>query len=453
MTIVEIGRLLRSGKISCVELAEQAIRDVRTNDRCNSMITVTEEQALASALERDKELGASIDRGPFHGVPIAYKDLFYTRGVRTTAGSLVFKNFVPDHNAAVVDRLESAGAVSIGKANLHELAYGATSKNQHYGFVLNPHDLERTPGGSSGGSAALVAAGFVPMSMGTDTGGSIRIPASYCGVVGLKPTYGRVSRFGILPLAFSLDHPGPLTSTVEDCAITMDVIAGHDARDGSSAAIADGMFNLPPLGSLRHLRVGIARNFFFECVDAEVAAAVMRSADELRRLNATLVEVQVPDLHEANLAARITQLAEASALYANQQDPTLFSEETWALLEQGRLISGPEYVNAQRIRSIFRRQFDDLWKKVDVLLTPATPIPAPRLDEETVDIGCRQENTRLASTRLVRAMNFVGEPAISMPCGRTKRGLPIGLQLISPPFTEPELLQVSRTIEPHISPR
>src|SRR5882672_5433454 len=223
MNIRELGRQLRSRQISCVELIAETIADIKKRDTFRTLITLTEEQALAEARERDRELAQGLDRGPLHGVPIAHKDLFYTRGIRTTGGSLVYKDFVPDHDATVVERLHEAGAISIGKANLHEIAYGITSKNPHYGFVLNPRDPKRIPGGSSGGSAALVAGGFLPMALGTDTGGSIRIPASYCGITGLKPTYGLVSRHGVLPLAFSLDHVGPLGSCVEDCALAMDL--------------------------------------------------------------------------------------------------------------------------------------------------------------------------------------------------------------------------------------
>ncbi len=232
MTIREIGRLLRSRQISCVELLDQTLADIKARDVFRSFITKTEDEARVQAAERDRELAAGLDRGPLHGVPTAHKDIFYTRGVRTTAGSLLFRDFVPDYDATVVEQLNKAGVVSVGKTNLHELAYGITSKNPHYGFVLNPHDTTRIPGGSSGGSAALVGAGLLPMSLGSDTGGSIRIPAAFCGCVGLKPTYGRVSRWGVMPLAFSLDHVGPIGATVEDCALTMN-------------AIADGDFNLP----------------------------------------------------------------------------------------------------------------------------------------------------------------------------------------------------------------
>jgi aspartyl-tRNA(Asn)/glutamyl-tRNA(Gln) amidotransferase subunit A len=448
MTVRETGHLLRAGKLSCVELIQQTIADVKKRDHFRSLITITEEDALNEAAERDKEFAAGIDRGPFHGIPTAHKDIFYTCGIRTTGGSLNFRTFVPGYDATVVDKLRTGGAISIGKTNLHELAYGTTSKNPHYGFVLNPRDTDRIPGGSSGGSAALVAAGFLPMSLGTDTGGSIRIPASYCGITGLKPTYGRVSRYGVLPLAFSLDHVGPLGSCVEDCALAMNEIAGPDPRDASCTPFPPPGFNLPPLPHLKGVRVGIPKNFYFDCVDDEVAAAVKRSISEMERRGASLSEVQLPDMHEVNAAARVVQLSEVAALYVNYTDSALFGDDVWALIQQGKMIAAHEYVNAQRIRTLFRHDFDALWQEIDILAAPTTPVSAPRIDEVTVQIGSQQENTRMASTRLVRAINFLGEPALSMPCGNTRNGLPIGLQLIAPPFTEPKLLQIARTIEP-----
>jgi aspartyl-tRNA(Asn)/glutamyl-tRNA(Gln) amidotransferase subunit A len=447
MNIRELEKRLRSREVSCVELIEQTFAGIKKRDTFHSLITLSEEQALAEARERDRELAEGRDRGPLHGVPIAHKDLFYTRGIRTTAGSLVYKDFVPDYDATVVERLRAAGAISVGKANQHELAYGITSKNPHFGFVLNPRDPKRLPGGSSGGSAALVAAGFLPMALGTDTGGSIRIPASYCGITGIKPTYGRVSRYGVLPLAFSLDHVGPLASCVEDCALTMNAIAGADPRDPTCARLPIPEFNLPSPAGLKGVRIGIPKNFFFERVHEEVASAVHNAIAELDRLGASLVETQIPDLAAANTVARTIQYAESAAVYARHRDRALFGNDVWALLEQGRMIAGHTYVNAQRVRTLFRREFDALWEKIDILAAPTTPVTAPLSDAATVQIGENEEDTRMASTRFARAINLVGEPALSLPCGNDSVGLPIGMQLISAPFTEPKLLQAAKLLE------
>lgn len=435
MTIRELGGLLRARKISCTELIDQTFADLRRRENFNSFITRTEELARVQAIQLDQELSTGHDRGPMHGIPIAHKDLFYTRGIPTTAGSLVFRDFIPDHDATVVERLRTAGAISIGKTNLHELAYGITSKNPHYGFVLNPRDITRVPGGSSGGSASLVAGNFVPMCTGTDTGGSIRIPASFCGIVGLKPTYGRVSRHGVLPLAFSLDHVGPLGSCVEDCALAMNAMAVSD------------VFDLPTLPTLDGVRVGVPENFFFDRIHPEIASAVQNSIRKMAQRGASVIELRVPDMAEASIAARIVQLCETASVYARYTDRHLFGADVWRLIQQGKSIAGHEYVSAQRIRTLFRREFNSLWKQIDVLATPTTPMPAPLLHEETVEIDGRQEDTRAAATRLVRAINFLGEPALSLTCGATASGLPIGLQLIARPFAEPRLLQIAKTVE------
>jgi len=434
MTVRELGAQIRARKISCVELIEETLKDIRERDKFRSLITVTGEQALATARERDEELTGGKDRGPFHGIPIAFKDLFYTRGVKTTAGSLVYRDFVPDYDATVVERLREAGAISIGKTNLHEIAFGITSKNPHYGFVLNPLDPKRIAGGSSGGSAALVAGKFLPMALGTDTGGSIRVPASYCGIAGLKPTYGRVSRHGVLPLAFSLDHVGPLGSCVEDCALALNAMVG----------IYD--YNVPGTRTLKGLRVGVPP-FLSQGLADDVNVEVEKALEQLRKLGADVRAVSTPDFAEMNATARVVQLAETAAIYADQHDETQFGEDVWALLEQGRMIMGHEYVNGQRLRTLFRRSFDELWTKVDVLVGATTPITAPLLEQNTVTIQGKEENVRMASTRLVRAINLLGEPALSIAYGKGSGGMPVGLQLIAAPFGEEMLVRVGKALE------
>jgi aspartyl-tRNA(Asn)/glutamyl-tRNA(Gln) amidotransferase subunit A len=434
MKILDLAKSLRAREVTCVELVERALRNIEAHDVYRSFITKTPELALEEACQRDKELAAGIDRGPLHGVPIAHKDLFYTRGIRTTAGSLVYRDFVPDYDADVVIRLKQAGCISLGKTNLHELAYGITSKNPHFGFMLNPRDRSRIAGGSSGGSATLVAAGLLPLTTGTDTGGSIRIPASFCGIVGLKPTYDRVSRHGVLPLSFSLDHVGPLAGCIEDCALAMN-------------ALADGEFNLPVLDNLNGVRIGVPANFYFDRVDDEIATSVNNAISSMQKLGASVEELTVPNPVEMNAAARIVQFSETAALYADHADPSQFSPELWDLLQQGRLIPGHDYVNAQRMRAVYGREWDAVWTRIDVLAVPATPTAAPLLDQKRISIAGKDEDVRLASTRLVRAFNYLGEPALSMPCGKTSLGLPIGLQIVSAPMTDARLLQIAKTLE------
>lgn len=448
MTIREMGRLLRLGKVSCTELVEDALQKANSIGKdLNAFITLDAERAQETAAERDRELAAGIDRGPLHGIPTAHKDLFYTRNLRTTGGSLVFRDFIPDHDATAVEKLTLAGAVSIGKANLHELAYGITSKNPHYGFVHNARDPERIPGGSSGGSATAIAARIIPMSLGTDTGGSIRVPSSYCGVTGIKPTYGRVSRYGVLPLAYSFDHVGPLGSCVEDCALALAAIAGHDPRDPSSAVEPVPVYTAEPQKRLDGLKIGVPRNFFFTGIDAEVEASVKAAIAAMEKLGSEVVEIQVPDIAAINAIQIVVQLAEVAAVYTGERDASRFSPATWGLLEQGRLIQATEYVNAQRLRSIFRRQFNAVWQQVHVLAVPVTPITAPLMTDTTVNINGVDEDVRMASTRLMRTANLLGDPALAMPCGKSKAGLPIGLQMMGAPFSEPVLLRVAGTLE------
>ncbi|MFL6463277.1 MAG: amidase, partial [Bryobacteraceae bacterium] len=340
--------------------------------------------------------------------------------------------------------------ICVAKTNLHELAFGITSKNPHYGFVLNPLDTQRIAGGSSGGSAALVASNLLPMCTGSDTGGSIRVPASYCGIVGLKPTYGRVSRRGLLPLSFSLDCPGPLASCVEDCALAMNAMAGPDPLDPSCAVALPSDFNLPALRNLSGIRVGVPRKAYFNRLQEDVAVSIDKALGAMERLGASLIEVLTPNLDEMNAVARIVQMAETAAIYADNRNAAEFGADVWALIEQGRRLAAHEYVNAQRIRTLFRRDFDALWQQIDMLVTPTTPITAPLITEDLVQIGSESEDTRLATTRLVRSINLLGEPALSLPCGKAANGMPIGLQLISPPLTEPWLLQIGKTLEGHL---
>jgi aspartyl-tRNA(Asn)/glutamyl-tRNA(Gln) amidotransferase subunit A len=449
MTIREAAEALRMRRVSSVELTSAAIARVDSlNGTLQAFLTVTAEQAMHQARQADAEIGAGRCRGPLHGIPIAFKDLFAIRGVRTTSGSKVFENFVPDLNAAVVERLDAAGAVSLGKLNMHELAYGITSANPHFGAVRNPRDTERIPGGSSGGSAAAVAAGIVYAAMGSDTGGSIRIPASFCGVVGVKPTYGRVSRFGAMPLAWSLDHMGPLASSVRDAAIVLNAIAGRDRRDPSSSRhpVVD---YVPDDGcSIRGLRIGFPENFFFERLDPDVESAVRGAIARAESLGAEVKPVWLPDVGGLNAIGRVILLAEASAaLEPYLEQRAWFGPDVLALLDQGRLLPATDYINAQRLRRKMRSEFDELWDEIDCLIAPTTPNTAPEVGETTVQLGGRDEDVRLASTRLVRGMNVLGYPALSMPCGLSATGLPVGLQIVGPAFDEAVILRAGAALE------
>jgi aspartyl-tRNA(Asn)/glutamyl-tRNA(Gln) amidotransferase subunit A len=435
--------------MNAVELVSAAISRIdRLNPVLRAFITPTADYAMRRARELDAELAAGRDRGPLHGIPVAFKDVFLTRGVRTTCGSPVYENYVPAYSATVVDGLEAAGAVMLGKLNMHELAYGITSANPHFGPVRNPWDAERSPGGSSGGSGAAVAASMVYAAMGSDTGGSVRIPASFCGTVGLKPTYGRVSRHGVLPLAYTLDHAGPLARSVRDMALVLNAIAGHDPKDPSSSRHPVVNY-LPDDGcSIRGLRVGFSENFFFEELDPDVESAVRGALARAASLGAQVKPVWVPDMEALTAVARVILLSEASAVYEpHLENRQRFGADVLALLDQGRLLSASDYVNAQRLRRKMSRDFQQLWSQVDCLVTPTTPNTAPRIGENAIRLGGRDQDVRLSSTRLARGFNLLGYPALSIPCGLSSTGLPIGLQIVGPPFEEALILRVGATLE------
>ncbi len=449
MTIQEAAAALRAGKLSSVELTRASLeRIAKLNPRLNAFITVTEKAAKAHARQADDELAKGIDRGPLHGIPVAVKDVFCTKGIRTTCGSRIFENYVPDHDAAVVEKLDAAGAVLVGKTGLHELAYGVTSNNPHFGAVRNPWDAKRVPGGSSGGSGAAVASGMVFMATGSDTGGSIRIPASFCGIVGLKPTFGRVSRFGVLPLDFSLDHMGPLTRSVRDAALALAAMAGYDPRDETSSRQPVDAYLPGREAAIRDVRIGVPANYYFEKADTAAAAAVHRMVEIARDLGSRVVPVNVPDIDSINVISRVILQAEASALMERYMgDRSRFGEDVLALLDQGRLLAATDYVNAQRLRRLKQQEFRALWKQVDCLFTPTTPTSAPLIGQMTIPVNGETIDVRLASTRFVRSINVLGLPALSMPCGYDGQGLPLGLQIVGRPFGEPLILRVAAALE------
>ncbi len=434
--IDQLGGALRGRATSSVDLTRDALHQAERHSNLNAFITLMPEQALAEAEQRDAELRRGDVRGPLHGIPIAVKDLVCIKGVRTTAGSRIFGDYVPDHDADVVVRLRNAGAVILGKTGLHELAYGITSNNPHFGPVRNPHDPERIPGGSSGGSGAAVAAGVCAMAIGTDTGGSIRIPASFCGVPGFKPTYGAVSRRGVLPLGFSLDHVGPLAASVQDCAVTMAAIADRDLG-----------WSIPSEPSIKGLRIGRPENFYFDKLEPGVASALDSSFVRAREHGAEIVAVRVPDMEAFNAAALAILLGEAAAaLEPHRSRRDEIGPDVRLLLDQGWMLPASSYVNAQRLRSRFIAEFAGVWKSCDLLFLPATPTTAPKIGQTTVDIGAGREDVRLLTTRCVRAINALGWPALVIPCG-SSQGLPAGLQIVGPALADGLVLRCGASLE------
>jgi aspartyl-tRNA(Asn)/glutamyl-tRNA(Gln) amidotransferase subunit A len=439
MTILESADALRAKKVSSLELTNEALEKIaRENPRLNAFITVTADAARARASAMDAELSHGIDRGPMHGIPIAHKDLVYTKGVRTTGGSKIFKDFVPDHDADIAMNLDRAGSVMVGKTGLHEFAYGITSTNPHFGPVRNPWDTDRIPGGSSGGSGAAVAAGIVAMATGTDTGGSIRIPASFCGITGLKPTFGLISKRGVMPLGWTMDHMGPMTKTVRDAAVAFYAMSG----------VATG-YVPPKSADIRGLRVGLPLNYYFDALDLEVAESVRKAVQTAAALGARIVDINVPDIDALNVIGRVLLLAEATSVHRENllNRRAEIGADVVTLLDQGRLIRASDYVDAQRLRRIYLRDFSKLWSQVDCIFTPTTPTPAPKIGQTTMKVGSGDEDVRLATTRLMRAINVLGIPALSIPCGFTKGNLPIGLQILGAPRAEETILRVGAAIE------
>ncbi len=438
MTILEAGAQWRSRRVSSRELTLAAIGQIeRHNPALNAFLTITADEALTAAAQADDELARGVDRGPLHGLPIAHKDLFDTAGTRTTYGSILFTNHMPDRDADVVAALRRGGAISLGKLGLHELAYGITSTNPHYGAVRNPWNPEHVPGGSSGGSGVAVATGMAFLATGTDTGGSIRIPASFCGVAGLKPTYGLLSTAGCRPLSESLDHMGPLTATAADLAPAMECLTSDPAWRTLPAA---------PSGKWR---IGVPGNFFFDHALPEVAEAVRRAA----ALGGEVVPVRVEAVEElVDLAIAIILAEAADSASDILEHRAQIGADVLARFDQGRAQDPQKYVRAQRMRIAATRRFVQVFDHCDVLITPASPTPAPAIGNNTLTLNGVEYDLRLATTRLVRPINLAGIPAVSMPCGLASNGLPMGLQILAPHFADARAVAVACAIERQLAP-
>jgi aspartyl-tRNA(Asn)/glutamyl-tRNA(Gln) amidotransferase subunit A len=441
---VETSDLLRKGKLSPVELTKNCLAQIeKLNPTLNAFITVTAELALTQARAAEAEILRGRWRGPLHGVPLAVKDLIDTAGIRTTAASAVFKDRVPAEDADVVRRLKNAGAVLLGKQNLHECAYGGSSMISYYGEVHNPWDPARVAGGSSGGSAASVAAGLGYGAIGTDTAGSVREPAALCGIVGLKPTYGRVSVRGVIPLSLSLDHIGPIARTVADAAATLQAIAGYDGKDGNSVDMPVPDYLASLREQLRPLRIGVPRKFFFEDLDPAVASAVEEALGVLSALGGNLSEIEIGVPTDRTL-----QAAESYANHAEfvARSPELYQPETLRRIRTGEDISAGEVEQRRRELKQIRSEVHKVFEGVDVLVTPTTPVPAAAIDELKQDPDLLRPH-ELLLLRNTRPVNVWGLPAISIPCGFTTAGLPIGLQIIGSQWREDRVLRLAYAYE------
>jgi aspartyl-tRNA(Asn)/glutamyl-tRNA(Gln) amidotransferase subunit A len=446
-SIEQTARLLRKKKISPVELVEAALARIeRGNPGLNAFLTVVADRARRDAKTAERAFRRGRPSSLLHGIPISLKDNFWTRGIRTTAGSKILADFVPEKDSAVASLLAKAGAILLGKTNMHEFAYGITSENPHYGPVRNPWSRDRISGGSSGGSAAAVATGMGFASMGTDTGGSIRIPAALCGITGLKPTYGLVSVEGVVPLAESMDHAGPLARSVTDVCIMLQAVAGRYPRGTTPPDFRKLRKSIP-----RRFRLGWPKRYFFERVDAEVREAIDAAAKCLASLGARIEEVSLPHLADSVKPSTNIALAEATRYHESQgyfpARKEEYSEPVCKRLEMGREVRAVDYLNALAMQREMKREFQTVFERVDAILAPAVPIPAPLLNEKEVEIAGAKETVRSALVRMNRPANFTGDPAMSIPCGFTRAGLPIGLQLIGPQWSEGRLLAIALAYE------
>jgi aspartyl-tRNA(Asn)/glutamyl-tRNA(Gln) amidotransferase subunit A len=443
-SIAELAPRVRRKEISPVQIVEECLsRIAKLNPVLNAFITVTGQSALAEARAAEAEIQRGQWRGPLHGLPVSLKDLIDTAGIRTTAASAIDNHRVPSEDAEVVRRLRQAGAVIIGKNNLHEFAYGGSSLISNFGEARNPWDVTRITGGSSGGSAAAVVAAMSCVSIGTDTAGSIREPGALCGCVGLKPTYGRVPIRGVIPLATSLDHVGPIAMSVADSAIVLEAIAGYDAADITSADVPVSDYVSAAQGDVKSLRAGVPRAYFYEQLDPEVAAAMEHALAGIKTMVASLREVS---LHVPT--DRTLQMAEAYAYHAQNlsQHVAEYDPETVRRIRTGEAISAAEYIRSRRELDAARRDIGKVFAEVDVLVTPTTPMPAPRIDDLRTNPDALRP-AELTLLRPTRPFNVWGLPAISVPCGFTQSGLPIGLQIAGPMWREDLVLRLAHAYE------
>ncbi|MFG2888637.1 amidase [Streptomyces sp. NPDC048248] len=444
LSLSDAARAVHARELSPVELTESVLDRIHAVEgRLGAYVTIAAEAALAAAVRAEREVAGGGPRGPLHGIPMGLKDLIDVEGMATTASSSVREGHVADRDSHVAARLDAAGAVLLGKTHTHEFAYGLTTPQTH-----NAWDHGRVAGGSSGGSAVAVAAGEATFAMGTDTGGSIRVPAALNGVVGLKPTYGLVSRSGVTSLSWSLDHVGPLTRTVQDAALVLSATAGHDPRDPASVAGPTADFS--QRGDLRGLRVGVPRNHYFDRVSPEVEEAVRRGIERLAQLGAELVDVEIPMTRYIQATQWGLMVPEATAYHERslRASAELYAPDVRVLLEAGELTSAGDYLRAQRARTMMRDAWARMFDGIDVLAGPTVPMTAVESGQETVEwADGTTESVADSYVRLSAPANITGVPALTLPVGHDHAGLPIGMQLMAGAFRDATVLRVGRAFE------
>ncbi|MBI4497278.1 MAG: Asp-tRNA(Asn)/Glu-tRNA(Gln) amidotransferase subunit GatA [Chloroflexi bacterium] len=445
LSIAEAAARFRNRTLSPVEVVEALLDRIDALDgRLHAYLAVMAESAMAEARQSEQELLAGQDRGPLHGIPIALKDLYATAGTLTTAGSPVLADWVPEEDATVVTLLRQAGAVNLGKLTMHEFAFGPPALDDPYPPARNPWNLDHVPGGSSSGSGAALAAGLCLGSLGSDTGGSIRGPASFCGITGLKPTYGRVSRAGVVPLAWSLDHVGPMTRSAEDCALMLQAIAGYDPKDPASSPAPVPDYRATLGQGLAGVRLGVCRPYFLdhEALDPDVRQGVEQAIAELRGAGASVVEVGLPHAEQARIANTVIMLAEAYAYHEQtlQTRGHLFGKRLRLRLLEGGLLRASDYLQAQRTRSLFQEELGAALRQVDVLITPTSVRPASSW--ATFDPAATARDPSYTAP-----FNLTGVPVLSVPCGFSAAGLPLGMQIVGRSLDEATVLRVGHAYQ------
>ena len=450
LTVAELADRIRTKQVSPVEVAQAFIaRAEKLEPKIGAFVTRTPELALEAAEIAEAEIAAGNYKGPMHGIPVGVKDIYATAGTRTTSGSKVYADHVPDRDSTAVALLKQAGAYSIGKTGTVEFAFDPTGRNAHYGMPHNPWKLDRMPGGSSAGSGAGTAAGFFPVSLGTDTGGSIRIPSALCGLTGIKPTFGLTSRYGVTPLSWSMDTVGPMARSAEDAAIALNVLAGYDAADPASVRAPQVDYTADLNGGVRELRIGVPKEYIGDILDPEQDTAFRKALSDLEELGASVAEISIPELAWVPALAIAITGVEASTIYGelartrrDELDPSVLRR-----VETAFFISGERYARALRARVLFTRRMNAAFTSVDLIATPTVATPAPSQGTERMTIGGVQTNVREALLRDTRIFNMSRMPAVAFPTGFSADGLPLSMQLAAPAFQDALALRAAHAYQ------
>ncbi|MDQ0221116.1 aspartyl/glutamyl-tRNA amidotransferase subunit A [Peribacillus cavernae] len=448
-SLSDVSQAIREKQISPVEVTKATIRQIhKTNPELNAFITVMEERALKKAQEAEQEIQNGNYKGALHGIPIGLKDIIYTKDILTTFGAEKYKDFLPDYDAEIVTRLENAGSIIVGKLNLHQFAIGTTGDRSYFGPTKHPNHPTKITGGSSAGSATAVAANLCYGSIGSDTGGSIRMPASICGIVGMKPTFGRVSKHGALVVSWTLDHLGPMTRTVKDNAIMLNYVSGYDPKDAYSVKRNDEDFTRNIGTGIKDMTIGIPTSFYFDIIEPEVLRIFNNNVDKLKEQGAKIVEVHLPYMNELLMAQQVILSSESYVALENElkENPELIDEEVRSRITSGMLTLASDYIQMMRVKHLAIDMFSEVFKEVDAIITPTMCALPTDIDQREFDLLGKKEHTRIFA-RLTGPTNTVGLPSISVPGGYSDDGLPVGIQFIGAPFDEKTLYQIAYVIE------